>query len=294
LGTLRSMTGFGVGRGRAGDEELTAELRAVNHKYLEVKVRLPRELASLEPEVQRQVKTACTRGAVEASIRRVTPTASGSVPVVDPAMARAWRSALGEVARAAGLPDTVGVADVAAQTGVVRMEEPTVDLASATRAAEAALAEALAGLLGMREREGAALERDLRARLERVAELVGELEALAPQAVAEYRDRLAARIAELTGGVGVEPGRLAQELALFAERTDVAEELTRLQSHLGQFRALLGSPEPAGRKLDFLLQEMNREVNTTGSKIQSGQGSVRVVELKAELERIREQVQNVE
>ena len=121
-----------------------------------------------------------------------------------------------------------------------------------------------------------------------------QLEHLAPRAVQEYRDRLAARLAELTAGAGVEPGRLAQELALFAERTDVAEELTRLDSHLGQFRALLGAEEPSGRKLDFLLQEMNREVNTAGSKIQSAEASTFIVELKAELERIREQVQNVE
>lgn len=288
------MTGFGVGRGRAGDEELSAELKAVNHKYIEVKVRLPRELQQLEPELQRQIKAVCTRGAVELTLRRSTPTATGSVPTVDPELARAWRAALAEVARATGLPDQVTAAEVAGQTGVVRMEEPTVDLAAAARAAELALAEALAGLQGMREREGAALERDLRARLLRVEQLVRALLALAPRAVEEYRDRLAARLADLTGGTGVDPARLAQELALFAERTDIAEELTRLESHLGQFRTLVGSAEPSGRRLDFLLQEMNREVNTAGSKIQSGEASVRVVELKAELERIREQVQNVE
>jgi uncharacterized protein (TIGR00255 family) len=288
------MTGFGVGRGRAGDEELTAELKAVNHKFVEVKVRLPRELQALEPELQRQVKAACTRGAIELSVRRTAATTTGNAPTVDAALARAWRAALAEVARLTGLPDVATAADVAASPGVVRMEEPTVDVAAATRAAEAAVTEALAGLVGMREREGAALEADLKLRLERVAQLVQELHVLAPRAVEEYRDRLSARLADLTAGAGVEPARLAQELALFAERTDVAEELTRLASHLSQFRQLLGSAEPAGRKLDFLLQEMNREVNTAGSKIQSGDGSTRVVELKAELERIREQVQNVE
>jgi uncharacterized protein (TIGR00255 family) len=288
------MTGFGVGRGRAGGEEFTAEVKAVNHKYVEVKVRLPRELQALEAELQRQVKAVCTRGAVELTLRRATLTASGSVPTVDAAMARAWRQALGEVARLTGLADTTSAAEVAAQSGVVRLEEPTVDVPSATRAAEAAVAEALLGLVAMREREGASLAADLSGRIERVAVLVRELQGLAPRAVEEYRDRLAARLAELTSGAGVEPQRLAQELALFAERTDIAEELTRLASHLGQFRALLASDEPSGRKLDFLLQEMNREVNTAGSKIQSAEASTRVVELKAELERIREQVQNIE
>jgi uncharacterized protein (TIGR00255 family) len=288
------MTGFGVGRGRAGGEEFTAEVKAVNHKYVEVKVRLPRELQPLEAELQRQVKAVCTRGAVELTLRRAALTASGSVPTVDSAMARAWRQALGEVARITGLADTTSAAEVASQPGVVRMEESTVDVPSATRAAEAAVAEALLGLVAMREREGASLAQDLSGRIERVAVLVKELQGLAPRAVEEYRDRLAARLAELTSGAGIEPQRLAQELALFAERTDIAEELTRLASHLGQFRELLASDEPSGRKLDFLLQEMNREVNTAGSKIQSAEASTRVVELKAELERIREQVQNIE
>jgi uncharacterized protein (TIGR00255 family) len=288
------MTGFGVGRGRAGDEEFTAEVKAVNHKYVEVKVRLPRELQTIEADLQRQVKAVCTRGAVELSLRRAAVTAAGSVPTVDAGMARAWRAALGEVARATGLPDAPTADQVAGMQGVVRMEEPTVDVGAATCAAEGAVAEALAGLISMREREGTALRADLEVRLERVGQLVRELHALAPRSVEEYRDRLAARLADLTSGAGLEPARLAQELALFAERTDVAEELTRLASHLAQFRGLLDSSEPAGRKLDFLLQEMNREVNTTGSKIQSGEASSRVVELKAELERIREQVQNVE
>jgi uncharacterized protein (TIGR00255 family) len=288
------MTGFGVGRGRAGGEEFTAELKAVNHKYVEVKVRLPRELQALEPELQRQVKAVCTRGAVELSLRRAAVTASGNVPTVDAGMARAWRAALAEVARVTGLPDTTTAAEVAGQSNVVRLEEPVVDVPAATLAAEAAVSEALQGLVSMREREGAALATDLTARLNRVAELVRELQELAPRAVEEYRDRLAARLAELAAGAGVEPQRLAQELALFAERTDVAEEMTRLESHLAQFRRLLASSEPAGRKLDFLLQEMNREVNTAGSKLQSAEASTRVVELKAELERIREQVQNVE
>jgi uncharacterized protein (TIGR00255 family) len=288
------MTGFGVGRGRAAGEEFTAEVKAVNHKFVEVKVRLPRELQALEPELQRQVKAVCTRGAVELSLRRATLTVTGSVPTVDAGMARAWRAALADVARLTGLPDATSAAEVASQPGVVRMEEPTLDVPSATRAAEAAVAEALQGLVVMRQREGASLSADLTARLERVAQWVRELQELAPQAVEDYRDRLAARLVELTAGSGVEPQRLAQELALFAERTDIAEELTRLASHLGQFRGLLVSAEPSGRKLDFLLQEMNREVNTAGSKIQSAEASSRVVELKAELERIREQVQNVE
>jgi uncharacterized protein (TIGR00255 family) len=146
----------------------------------------------------------------------------------------------------------------------------------------------------MREREGEALARDLAARLAAVERLVARVTALVPRTVQHYADRLAARVQELARNVPVEPARLAQEVALFADRSDVTEELTRLASHLAQMRALVGGGEPAGRKMDFLVQEMHREVNTVGSKSQSGEIAALVVDLKAEIERMREQVQNAE
>jgi uncharacterized protein (TIGR00255 family) len=146
----------------------------------------------------------------------------------------------------------------------------------------------------MRRREGEALARDLAARLEAIEKGAQELSRLAPLQVDAVRERLSARIAELTRGAPVDPGRIAQEVALFADRTDVSEELTRLRSHLAQAGGLLRSDAPAGRKLEFLVQELNREINTIGSKSQHAQIAATVVDLKAELERIREQVQNVE
>ena len=291
---LKSMTGFGTGRSRAGDEELSVEVRAVNHKHLEVKVRLPRELAALEAAVVKAVRSRCARGAVDVAVRRSASTVTGAVPTVDAAMARAWREALRTVARAAELADTPTASQIAGQPGVVRMEEPVTDLALAEGALERALTEALDALVAARVREGRALEADLSARLERVATLAAEVAALAPRTVETYRARLQERVADLLKGAPVDEARLVQEVALFAERTDVAEEATRLQAHLAAFRSFLASSEPAGRKMDFLVQEMHREVNTTGSKSQSTDISTRIVELKAELERIREQVQNVE
>jgi len=291
---LKSMTGFGTGRARAGEEEISVEVRAVNHKHLEVKVRLPRELSALEPAVLRSVRSRCVRGAVDVAVRRTTGTASGAVPTVDAAMARAWREALRTVARSVELADAPTAAQVASQPGVVRMEEPVTDLAVAERALEEALGDALDALVAMREREGGALEADLSARVERVATLAAEVAALAPKTVETYRARLQERVSELLKGAPVDEARLVQEVAVFAERTDVAEEATRLQAHLDAFRGFLASSEPAGRRMDFLVQEMHREVNTTGSKSQSTEISIRVVELKAELERVREQVQNVE
>jgi uncharacterized protein (TIGR00255 family) len=291
---LKSMTGFGTGRSRAGDEEISVEARAVNHKHLEVKVRLPRELAALEAAVVKAVRARCARGAVDVAVRRSGSTLSGAVPTVDPAMARAWREALRTVSRAAELADTPTANQIAGQPGVVRMEEPVTDLAVAEGALERALAESLDALVAARVREGKALEADLSARLQRVATLAGEVATLAPRTVETYRARLQERVADLLKGSPVDEARLVQEVALFAERTDVAEEATRLQAHLEAFRGFLESSEPAGRRMDFLVQEMHREVNTTGSKSQSTEISTRIVELKAELERIREQVQNVE
>jgi uncharacterized protein (TIGR00255 family) len=291
---LRSMTGFGAGRARVGGEDVSVELRAVNHKFCEVKARLPRELAALEGAVAKRVKDRLSRGAVDVSVRRVSATASGTVPVVDLGLAREYVRTLRELAAETGLPLEVSLAQVADRPGVLRLEERSVEPAEAEEATRQALEAALDALVGMREREGEALRADLEARLGQVADWVRELEALAPRAVDRYRERLTERVAELSRGLPVDPTRLAQEVVLFAERTDVAEEMTRLHSHLEQFGALLVAAEPSGRRMDFLVQEMHREVNTTGSKSQHPDISSRVVSLKAELERIREQVQNVE
>jgi uncharacterized protein (TIGR00255 family) len=291
---LSSMTGFGSGSATVGSESVMVELKSVNHKFLEVKVRVPRELGPLEPVVLRLVKERLARGAVDVSVRRALKTSTGAVPTVDLALAQEYRRAFGEVARALGLPDDLTLRDLALQPGIIRLEEPPMALHDAGPALEQALAQAIEGLKAMRMQEGAALERDLGARLRLVDGLVVELGGLAPAAVLEYRTRLQDRLKELLQAAAVDAQRLAQEVALFAERTDVAEELTRLASHLAQFRALLVSPEPSGRRMDFLVQELHREVNTTGSKSQHAGISACVLALKAELERIREQVQNVE
>lgn len=287
------MTGFGSGRATAGDEEITIELKTVNHKFCEVKVRLPRELAPLEVALSKRVKERVARGAVDVTVKRGTGGAPSTVPSVDVTLAREYRRVLGELAAALGLPDQLRLQDIAFQPGVLRMEERGVDVERAQQAATVALDQALEALTAMRETEGRAMRSDLEARLGLVETLAAEVKVLSPEAVAEYRARLEERIAELVRGAA-DPQRLAQEVAIFAERTDVAEEMTRLASHLAQFRELLVSAEPSGRKMDFLVQEMNREVNTTGSKSQHPGISSRIVALKAELERIREQVQNVE
>ena len=178
--------------------------------------------------------------------------------------------------------------------GVISLGEAAPDLESAAAALQHGLAAAIEALDVMRRREGEALARDLSARLDNVEKGAREVSRLAPLQIQTVRERLSTRIAELTQGVPLDPARLAQEVALFADRTDVAEELTRLGSHISQARGLIRSEAPAGRKLEFLVQELNREINTIGSKSQQAAIAAVVVELKSELERVREQVQNVE
>jgi uncharacterized protein (TIGR00255 family) len=290
---IRSMTGFGAGRAVAGGEESLAEIRAVNHKFCEVKVRLPRELAALEPDVVRLVKERLARGGVEVTLRRGAGRGA-LAPRVDLDLAESYARAFDELRGRLGLPGEVTLAAVLSAEGVVTLEERSVDADAARSAVAGAVGQALAGLTAMREREGAALARDIEARLATVEGLARRLEELSPRSVEHYRERLLERVQELARGLAPDPVRLATEVALFADRVDVSEELTRLLSHVAQMRELLGSREPAGRKMDFLVQEMHREANTAGSKSQSAEIAAAVVALKAEVERMREQVQNVE
>ncbi|GAC1518776.1 MAG: YicC family protein [Myxococcales bacterium] len=293
---IRSMTGFGSGRGQSAGEAVSVEIRSVNGKFCEVKPHLPRELFALEGELVRTVKGRVARGVVDVHVRRegASGARTGLLPRVDLALAAAYVGALREMKSSLGLSGEPSVHDVATLEGVLALAEAPPDLPAAAVALEAALGGALSALEQMRRREGEALARDLGARLDLLGRGPAAVGALAPQAVEGYRDRLATRVADLSRGGPADPSRLAHEVAFVADRTDVAEELTRLSSHLSQLRALLASDAPAGRKLEFLLQEVHREVNTIGSKAQHASISAQVVELKAELERVREQIQNIE
>jgi uncharacterized protein (TIGR00255 family) len=288
------MTGFGAGRGEAGDEAISVELRSVNGKFCEVKPRVPRELAALEPELVKTIKGRISRGVVDAFVRREAGGGRGSVPRADLVLAGAYAKAFRDLKESLGLAGEPSVEDLAAMEGVISIGDSAPDAEAAASALQQALSGAIDALDQMRRREGEALARDLAARLDAIEKGAREVSRLAPLQVDAVRERLSARIAELTRGVSLDPARLVQEVAVFADRTDVTEELTRLASHLAQARELIASQAPAGRKLEFLVQELNREINTIGSKSQHAGIAATVVELKAELERIREQVQNVE
>jgi uncharacterized protein (TIGR00255 family) len=291
---LRSMTGFGAGRATFGDEHLAVEIRSVNHKFCEVRARLPRELALLEAALVKAVKSRMARGVIEVTVHRGASGESDLVPNLDLRLAAEYARAFERLAADLGIHEPLPARAIFEAEGVVRLQERAPDLPAAEKALVGALHAALAQISTMREHEGQALQSDLEARLTTLQTLIDEIGQAAGPILIEQRDRLRARTAELMGGAQLDPARVAQEVALLAERTDIAEELTRMKSHVEQFRQLIAEEAPTGRRLDFLSQELHREATTVGNKAQSALIAQLVVALKAEAERIREQVQNVE
>jgi uncharacterized protein (TIGR00255 family) len=290
---MRSMTGFGLGEVPIGSGKLGVEIRGVNHRFLDVRVRLPRELAELSGFVEGVARERLVRGRYEVALR-IEGTTLG-VPVLDRERARAAFVALSELrdelapGREVPLSLLGSIPDLFVSS--VQREADTL-----RNAARAAFNLAVAELDGMRQREGAALGEDLRHRLERIRHIGREIEHRSPEVLDAHRRRLRDRADRLRVAteLEVDPSRLEQELTIFAERCDISEELTRLESHCVQLAALLTSQEAVGRRLDFLLQEMAREANTVGAKSPDAQISHMIVDVKAEIERMREQVQNVE
>ncbi len=289
---MKSMTGFGVGEANTPVGRLVVEVRAVNHRFLDVRVRAPRELADLAALAEQLGREKLARGRIEVAIRVESP--SGQAIALDVDRARVAFQALvalrDELAPESEVPLSV-------LATVPDLFAPATDRARDTMraACREAFDRAVVALERMRSDEGRALGEDLRSRLGAIRQAADAIGGRVPQLVDGYHRRLRARIARLVGSdAPLDPGRLEQEIALLADRSDVSEELTRLASHCSQFEALFESRDACGRRLDFLLQEMVREVNTIGSKAQDAEVAHLVVDAKSELERMREQVQNVE
>lgn len=290
---MRSMTGFGSGDATLGSGKLGVEIRGVNHRFLDVRVRAPRELGDLTSFVEQLARERMSRGRFEVALR-VDGLALGLTTLDRDRAKNAYRELCelrDEIAPGTEVPFSMlgSVPDLFVSSVDRKLDA----LKDATRTAFDA---AMASFDEMREREGKAMSEDLARRLERVRVLACSVGERAPDLMDGHRRRLRERTERLRSSVDVimDDGRLEQEIAIFAERIDISEELTRFESHCGQFSALLGSTKAVGRRLDFLLQEMSREANTAGAKSPDAQIAHAVVEMKAELERMREQVQNVE
>lgn len=290
----RSMTGFGSGEMATAAGRYAVEVRSVNHRFCEVLVRLPRDLGTIEDRVRSLVQTRILRGRVEVAIMREDHGRRPRTVKTDLDLARAYVSALNDLKSALSLSGTLGLSDLLALPDLVRIEEPKEDLEASWPAIAAGVGVALDRLIAMRETEGARLAADMLQRVERLKEHILAIEARAPQIVQEYHARLSRRVAELTGGAPVDPGRLAAEVALFADRSDITEEVTRFRSHLAQFQTTLASGGAVGRTLEFIVQELGRETNTIGSKAGDLEITRRVIAIKGELESLREQIQNIE
>ncbi len=292
---IRSMTGFGAASFEVEGQRFALEIRSVNHRFFDVQIRLPRALGKLEAELRGELKRRFARGRFDVAVTPPGGAAGLQRVRVDPAVVAEYVSAAAELQRSQPVAGVLDLTTLLGLPGVASFVEAELPEAALRAGLGAALDVAAGALDAMRAAEGKVHAQDLRARLDRVEELAAALDVRSGDVRSAVRERLRRRLAELAQEAGAfDEARVAQEIALAAERLDFSEEVVRVGSHLGQFRALLELPEPVGRRLDFLLQELGREANTIGSKSADAPLSHLVVELKAELERCREQVQNVE
>ena len=291
---IRSMTGYGRGQQLLHGRSITVEIRSVNHRYFEFSCRTPRGCAFLEDRLKRTLQQAISRGKVEVSLTLQTVESRGGAVAVDHALAGQYLTALRALAAEYSLTDDLTLSTVARLPDlftVCRGEEDEEELAADVLSV---LQEALDRFVAMREAEGERLRADVLSRLFTLEEHLAFVEERSPQTVAEYRARLTAKLNELLGGAVADEARILTEAAIVADRLAVDEETVRLHSHIAQLRGILDCAEPVGRKLDFLVQEMNRETNTIGSKCSDTAIAGHVVEMKSEIEKIREQIQNIE
>ncbi|GEA15069.1 hypothetical protein E308F_13130 [Moorella sp. E308F] len=291
---LNSMTGYGRGEARGAGRTVTVEIRAVNQRFLDVVIRLPRLYTALEEKIRQVIKNSLSRGRVEVMVSISEENGEKRPLTVDMGLAMAYYNALKELAQNLAIPADITAEKLLAIPEVVKVAEPEWDEATLWPVVAGALEKAVENLLAMRRAEGQRLQADLEERVAYVRRQVEAIRERAPEVPREYARRLKERVAELSGGITLDPGRLEMEVALLAEKADITEEIVRLLSHLEQMATAMAGTEPAGRRLDFILQEMWREINTIGSKAGDLAISNLVVAVKGELEKMREQVQNVE
>jgi uncharacterized protein (TIGR00255 family) len=294
MGLIASMTGYGRAEARGSRLAVLVESRSLNHRFLEIGVKLPRGLSAHEAEIRQLAQSRLARGRLDVGVTLRRVGGSPNTVRTDLALAGEYVRAARALGDALGVGGQLGLAELLRLPGVVAVEEAEEDDGETALLLKDAVQTALDELVRMRQTEGAALATDLGSHLDALERWASDTGALLPVAVRRVQDRLRARIHALLEEAPADPGRVVQEAAMLAARSDVAEELARLVSHCGQFRALLAGGGSVGRQLDFLLQEMHREVNTIASKADDAEMVARVLEGRTVVERLREQVQNVE
>ncbi len=289
-----SMTGYGGAKGEHNGITVSAELKSVNNRYLDMNIRLPKSCLFAEEPIRSAVSGHISRGKLDVFIS-VDSSGADSVSIqVNEALAEAYISAVRSIAEKYSLSDDLSALTVARFPDVMSAQKEDADRDAVTQAILSVLDQALADYDTMRAREGDKLRLDILQKLENIEAMVAVVEQRSPQTVAEYRQKLYDKMKEVLEDAAVEESRILQEAAIYADKVSVDEETVRMRSHIAQFRQMLEQGSPVGRKLDFLIQEMNREANTTGSKCSDSQIAKLVIDMKAEIEKIREQVQNIE
>jgi len=291
---MRSMTGYGRGEAESAGVKMSVELSTVNRKQSEIAINLPRDLNELETRIRRAINARISRGRTNVLLAHHPSTDGARRLALDVDLARSYHNAMRALQKKIGAAGQITIDTILQAPGVMRPPEEAIEPDRAWPAVERALESALNDLIKMREREGRHLARDLMRRVKTTRRLLKEIRELHPAVVKKFRTALSERIERTGLPIGKDDERLAKEIFLFADRSDVSEELTRLESHLAQFRHHLRKEEPVGRTLEFIVQEIFRELNTLGAKANDADISQRVVACKTELEKIREQVQNLE
>ena len=291
---IKSMTGYGSAKGTVDGLEITVELKSVNNRYLDAAVRLPRNFLFAEELIKARVQSHISRGKVDVFVSVDSSQAGDMTVKVNEGLLKGYMDAISHIAEECGLARDMTAMSVSRFPDVLTVEKRELD-AEAIGAGIGEITErALQDFDAMRLREGEKLRDDVLSRLETIERLVETVEEKAPETVAEYRRRLEQKMAEVLGTAGIDESRILAEAALFADHIAVDEETVRLRSHMSQLRGMINGNSPTGRKIDFLIQEFNREANTIGSKCQNSQIAHTVVDLKSEIEKIREQIQNIE
>jgi len=294
LSTIHSMTGYGCGESSDSHRVYLVEARGVNGRYLDVICRVPRELAALEELIRARVKERLHRGRIEVALSVEYAAGSSRNFILDEELATQAFRAMKRLSERLGLIEAPRLCDILAVPGVCGLDERTDDIESVWQVARVAVDGALDGLLAMRKAEGGRLRADLLHRIVETEQLISEIELRSPCVIDEYRHKIRERVRTLTEGIELDQSRLEAEVALLAERACIDEEVVRLRSHMKALTETLESGGVAGRKLDFILQECNREANTIASKAGDYEIGRLVIEVKTQLERLREQVQNIE
>ncbi len=290
---ITSMTGFGARQGTWQGGTVTVEVRSVNHRFLETAIRLPKSMGSLEDVLKKSIQRCCSRGRVDLTVLVQSGRSGGRSVQLDAALAKQYHQALRTLQRTLKLEGSIDIGLMAGVRDIIVLSDEPADDSKLAKLVEKLALQAVQELAKMRQKEGTILAHDILERVDTLSGLKAKIALRAPAIAQEAYERMKARVEKLMGAAP-DIARLHQELAVYADRSDITEELVRLDAHMVQFQHTVHSTEPVGKTLDFLLQEMGREVNTIGSKANDAAITTSIVSMKAELERIREQVQNVE